>query len=160
MTTTKRSRALTITAATALAGWLGVFAVYLCWLFWPVQLPTVDQPIPILNSDNTITVGEPIVMQLRVNKPQPVNVRSADRLIRCESGNLVTLTSTAIDLPTGEFVVESSSVILPNKIVDGDTCTFLYRIGYYVNPVRSEIVEYESEPFVTLIAEEDHGRVP
>jgi len=150
MTTLKRSRALTWTATAAFVGWLAIFVVYLAWSFWPVTLPSVDQPIPILNDGKRIAVGEPIVMELRVHKPQPVNVRSSDRVIRCESGNLITLTATAIDLPTGDFVVEASSVTLPDKIIDGDTCTFLYRIGYYVNPVRTEVVEYESEPFTTL----------
>ena len=157
MTTTKRSKALVITACTALLGWLVVFTVYIGWLFWPVTLPTVDQPIPILNDNRTVTVGEPIVMQLKINKPQPVNVRSADRIIRCDSGNLIPLTSTAVDLPVGDFVVESSSVILPSSIIDGDRCTFLYRIGYYVNPVRTEVAEYESEPFITLRREDTDG---
>lgn len=154
MTQTKKSKMLLAVASVAFAGWLAVFAIYLAWSLWPVKLPTVDQPIPILNANRTIAVGEPIVMQLRVNKPDPVNVRSADRVIRCDSGNLITLTSTAVDLPVGEFVVESSSVILPDKIINGDRCTFLYRIGYYINPVRTEVVEYESESFVTI---EDYG---
>ena len=159
MTAHKMSRALVAFTAAAVVGWIGLFAVYLAWVLWPVSLPTVDQPIPILNENRTIAVGEPIVMELRVNKPQPVNVRAADRFIRCESGNLVTLTATAIDLPVGDFVVEASSVILPAKIIDGDVCTFLYRISYYVNPVRTEVVEYESEPFLTIenYGEADHG---
>jgi hypothetical protein len=159
MTHPKMSRALTIVAVTSFAGWLSVFVVYLAWSFWPVNLPTVEQPIPILNQNRTVAVGEPIVMQLRVNKPQPVNVRSANRVIRCDSGNLITLTPTAVDLPTGEFVVESSSVILPGNIIHGDRCTFLYRIGYYINPVRTETAEYESEPFITVTdyGSADHG---
>ena len=134
----------------------GAVRRYLAWTFWPVTLPTVDQPIPILNENNTVAVGEPIVMELRVNKPQPVNVQRADRFIRCESGNLITLTPTAVDLPTGEFVVESSSVILPAKVINNDRCTFLYRITYYVNPVRSETSEYESETFTTVESMEAH----
>lgn len=155
MTQAKKSRALLAIASAAFVGWMGMFALWLAWSFWPVNLPTVEQPIPILNANRTVAVGEPIVMLLKVNKPDPVNVRSADRLIRCDSGNLITLTSTAIDLPTGEFVVESSSVILPDKIISGDRCTFLYRIGYYINPVRTEVAEYESEPFTTI---DDYGR--
>lgn len=150
MTTKHRSRILLATGTTAVAGWMAVFAAYMWWTFQPIQLPTVDQPIPILNLDNTVAVGEPIVMELAVNKPQPLSVRGADRFITCESGNLITLTPTAVDLPTGDFVVTSSSVILPDKIIDGDTCTFLYRISYYINPIRTETAEYESEPFTTI----------
>jgi hypothetical protein len=160
MSTKHRSRVLLGIAGVAICGWLAVFAAYLWWTFQPVTLPTVDQPIPILNDDKTIAVGEPIVMELSVNKPQPVNVRGADRFIVCESGNLITLTPTAVDLPTGDFVVTSSSVILPAKIIDGDTCTFLYRISYYINPIRSETSDYESEPFTTIQsrgAEHDSG---
>ena len=145
-----RGRAVAWAAGLSILGWVAIFAIYLAWTLWPVNLPTVDQPIPILNQNRTVAVGEPIIMELQVNKPDPVNVRAADRLIICDSGNLITLTPDAVDLPTGDFVVESSSVILPDKIIDGDRCTFLYRITYYINPVRSETAEYESETFITV----------
>ena len=154
MKQTKTSKALVGIATASIAGWLAVFAIYLWWSIQPTSLPTVDQPIPILNANKTVAVGEPIVMRLAVNKPDPVNVEAANRVIRCESGNLITLTPSAVDLPTGDFVVESSSVVLPDKIIDGDRCTFLYRIEYYINPVRSEVAEYESETFITV---EDYG---
>lgn len=128
-------------------------AVVTYWTVRPADLPTIDQPIPILNDNNTITVGEPIVMELRVNKPRPTQVIGSDRFIICESGNLITLTSTPSELPDGEFTIIADGAILTDNIIDGDVCTFLYRVDYQINPIRFETAEYESEPFTVKQAE-------
>ena len=65
----------------------------------------------------------------------------------CESGNLVTLTGTTRDLPLGNYTIIADSTLLPNKVAVGDECQFLYRVRYYVNPIRDADVEYLSEPF-------------
>jgi len=131
-------------------------AVVTWWTLRPANLPTIDQPIPVLNAGNTIAVGEPIVMELSVFKPQPTDVVGASRFIACDSGNLITMTSTERDLPVGDFTIVSDSAILPDKIIDGDTCVFVFSVDYRLNPIRVERAEYESETFTVTRDGETH----
>lgn len=135
------------TSIVGLVGWASLILIWLVWTFQPVTLPTIKQPIPVLNPGQEIAVGEPIRLRLDVSKPQDINVESTDRFLVCESGNLVTLTGTARDLPLGNYTIIADSTLLPNKVAVGDECQFLYRVRYYVNPIRDADVEYLSEPF-------------
>ena len=101
---------------------------------------------------NRIAIGEPIVMELAVDKERNARPVASDRFIKCGSGNLVTLTSAPRDLPIGNFTIISDSVILPAKVSPGDQCVFTFRITYEVNPIRSETVDWESERFDVLPA--------
>ena len=145
-------RALTAAAVIGIGGWFVIMAGWLWWTFQPVSLPSVDEPIPVLNDGNEVAIGEPIVLELKVDKPADARTVSSTRFIQCQSGNLVTLTSTARDLPVGAYTIISDSVILPAKVSPGDVCVFTFRITYQVNPIRIEVVDWESERFTVLAA--------
>ena len=117
------------------------------WLNRPVTLPTVVTPIPILNPDQRIAVGEPIRMLLTIDKPQDVATERTSRAIVCDSGNLVTLTESTRDVPVGSFTTVADNVDLPPKVTPGDTCRFRYTVDYRINPIRIDTVEWLSEPF-------------
>lgn len=151
MKPTTRDRIVYITASVSIGGWLTIFALLLWWhLLQPVNVPTIDQPIPVLNENREIAVGESIVLQLDVVKTDGSHPTVTNRFIVCESGNLITLTPSTRDLPVGEYRIISDSVDLPAKVTVGDTCTFLYRVDFRINPVRTVDVEYESEPFTVV----------
>ena len=39
-----RERLMTWSAFVGIAGWVGILGLFVAWSFWPVSLPTVDQP--------------------------------------------------------------------------------------------------------------------
>ena len=139
------------------AGWVSVIGLCVLltgyavltawWLNRPVTLPTVVTPIPILNPDQRIQVGEPIRMLLTIDKPQEVDTQRTSRAIVCDSGNLVTLTESTVDVPVGTFTAVADNVDLPPKVTQGDTCRFRYTVDYRINPIRIDTVVWESEPF-------------
>ena len=146
----RAGRWLTAAALVGIGGWMLILATYLYWLLAPVTLPDVATPIPILNEGNEIAIGEPIVLELVVDKPGGIRTATSDRFLQCASGNLVTLTSVARDVPTGQFTIIADSVKLPAKVSPGDVCVFTYRNTYELNPVRSETLEWSSEQFTVM----------
>lgn len=134
-------------SAIGIAGWAFILLLLGWWYLAPVALPTVTQPLPILNPGHRVAIGEPILMELSVVKPVPLDTAASSRWIACESGNLVTLTSTPTNLPVGTYTIVSDSVILPAKVSPGDVCRMNYLITYSINPVRDEQLALESEPF-------------
>ena len=136
-----------IGAGVVVGGWL---LLNVWWLNQPVSLPSIDEPIPILNDNREIAIGEPIRMLLRVDKPQDIEAERTSRSIICESGNLVTLTESTQDVPAGSFTAVADNVNLPNKVDVGDTCQFRYNVDYRINPIRTDEVEWLSEPFTVV----------
>lgn len=116
------------------------------WLWYPYQLPNVEQPIEINNPENKIAIGEVISMTLRVSKPVSLVSRSQPN-ITCEDGNLVTLSNSSKTLPVGEYVLKSDNYILPPKVNVGAVCKFNFVNTYQVNPIRTEIIIWSSELF-------------
>ena len=127
---------------------LGIWAIV--WVYWlnePVTLPDVREPIPVLNQDKTIAIGEPIRLLVTVDKPMDVEAERASRSIVCESGNLVTLTPSTRDLPTGQFTIVFDDVDLPPKVEPGDVCQFRFNLDYRINPIRIDERVWFSEEF-------------
>ena len=149
---TARNTAVATVAFISIGGWLVLFAGFLWWTFQPVQLTSVAQPVEILNEGNEIRIGEPIVLRLAVDKPDGIRAVAADRFLECDSGNLVSLTSSTKDLPPGSYVIINDKTVLPAKVSPGDVCVFVFRNTYSVNPIRTETVEWRSEPFTVLPA--------
>lgn len=133
---------------------LGIVAagavVLLWWSVQPVAITEVRQPIPILNDSKIVMVGEPILHELNIRKAQPLDTSDAVRYVACDSGNLITLTSRPVDLPVGEFVIRVDDLLLPDKVVDRDTCTLEYRVTFRVNPIRNVVGVYSSDRFMVL----------
>jgi hypothetical protein len=139
-------------AVVGIGGWLLVLSVWVWWMLQPVSLPTVDEPIPVLNANNEVAIGETLLMSLEVSKPQELAPTNAQRFIECQSGNLVTLTAAEVNLPVGEYEIISDTIVLPAKVSAGDTCRAVYIIGYQINPVRYEETQFVSEWFAVLPA--------
>jgi hypothetical protein len=139
-----------VAAFIGISGWMLVLFLIAFWHLMPVTLPDVKQPLPILNANHQIAVGEKVVVQLDVVKKVETTVESSTRYISCDSGNLVTLTSNPTNLPVGTYTIISDSVTLPNKVTVGDVCTMNFRIVYRINPMRVETLVLSSEPFTVV----------
>lgn len=135
-----------------IVGWLLVLILLGWWQLQPAALPTVTEPLPILNPGHQVAIGEPIVLQIDVVKDTETTVATSTRFLACQSGNLVTLTSQPTNLPVGDYTIVSDNVILPAKVTPGDVCTMNFRIVYRINPIRTEALALESEPFTVLPA--------
>ena len=149
----------------------GVVGLLVFWTFQPYELPTVQEPIRVLNTPRVprdelpievdidqesfpvIRQGEPFIMELEVNKPQEI-APVATRFFECISGNLVTLTSGSVDLPVGEYTVTTASdfsdpqrppIVTPNKFTVHDICRFGFDLTYDVNPLTKPEVSWRSE---------------
>jgi hypothetical protein len=118
------------------------------WQLYPYQVSEVHTPIKILNDGKVVTVGEPVIQELKIHKPNDIPPQDVSRTILCDSGNLVLLTQvTARNLPVGTYTVINDKYILPPKVLDGDTCVFVWRQGYRVNPIKVIKQEWKSEKF-------------
>jgi hypothetical protein len=149
---TRRSHRYVLWAAyIGIGGWVLLLVGFLWWTLAPATVTFVRQPVEILNDGNEVRIGEPIVLRLVVNKPEGVRVVKSDRFLECQSGNLVTLTATARDLPAGSYDVINDKTILPAKVAPGDVCLFVFRNTYQVNPIRTETVACASVPSVTAL---------
>jgi len=136
------------------AMWLAISLITLIaitiilWLIMPYRVATIQQPINILNENNEIRIGEAIVQELKISKPNNEPPIDVSRLLLCEDGNLVTLAPvTASNLPIGTYTVINDTYILPPKVAVGTRCTFVFRQAYKVNPIRAVPVEWRSEYF-------------
>ena len=140
-----------VAAVVGIVGWLLLLSLWGWWTLQPANLPSVTEPMPVLNEDREVAIGEPLLLQLQVVKTAELTAVSTGRWLACESSNLVTLTSLdPVNLPVGEYTVVADSIILPAKITPGDTCTAVIRVTYRINPMRVESVEFDSEPFTVL----------
>lgn len=140
-------RLFVVGAAVGIAGWMLLLVLLGFWYWWPVALPTITQPLPVLNEDHVVDVGEPIRLRLDVVKPTDLTTVATDRFITCDSGNLIPLASNPTSLPVGEYTIDADSVVLPPKALPGEVCILRYVITYRINPVREERLSMESEPF-------------
>lgn len=136
---------------------LASVGIAIFWLSWPYAVPSVSEPIEILNEDNEIAIGEPIRMRIEVDKPVDLNPVDTSVFITCTGGNLVTMDGNTRNLPVGEYVVNNESYILPNKILPGSECQFNFRNNYQVNPIKVIQQEWASETF-TVLAGDPIGR--
>jgi hypothetical protein len=139
-----------VAAFVGIGGWMLILALVAFWHLMPVTLPNVTQPLPILNVNNAVAIGEKVVVQLDVVKTVETEVESSTRYIACDSGNLVTLTSNPTNLPVGTYTIVSDSVVLPPKVFPGEVCTMNFRIVYRINPMRVETLTLSSEPFTVM----------
>lgn len=125
-----------------------VSMLVIAWLIMPYQTTELQQPIRILNSNREIRIGEAIIQELKINKPNDIAPDNPTRVIICNDGNLVTLSVLRqINLPIGIYTVIDDSYILPPKVAVGSECVFVWRQDYRVNPLRVIPVEWRSESF-------------
>lgn len=136
-----------VAAGIGILGWVALLLLAGWWMVQPAGLPTIAQPIPVLNEGHEVAIGERLVLRLDVNKAVPRDPVDSDRWLECESGNLVTLTSTISELPVGTYTVLSDDVVIPNKVTAGDVCTAWLAVDFRINPLRTEELQLASEPF-------------
>jgi hypothetical protein len=140
----------TVSAVLGISGWLFLLSIYVFWMVEPVPLPTIKEPIPVLNENNQVAVGHTLFMEFDVIKLQEVTPISASRFLECESGNLVTLTSAAITLPVGQYTLVSDDITIPVKVSPDDKCIFVIEVTYQINPLKQTTNRFQSEPFLIL----------
>ena len=147
-------RAFGAAALIGVGGWILLLGIWAFWMLQPAGLPTVTEPIQVLNEGNRVAIGQPLVLELVVDKPQPRTPIASSRVLECESGNLLTLTSTPTPLPVGSYTVISDNLIIPPKVTPGDHCAASFIVTFQINPLRDETVKWSSEPFMVLPMEE------
>lgn len=149
----------TTSAIIGICGWFFLIFLFSWWFLQPVSLPTVKEPMPVLNVNDEVAIGETLYVKLTINKPVELSPINSSRFLACTSGNLVTLTSAPIKLPVGSYDIISEDVIVPAKIAPGDECVYEIHITYQINPIRREIVQFQSEPFAVLEGERKGGQL-
>jgi hypothetical protein len=136
-----------VAAAIGIVGWVALLLLAGWWMVQPAGLPSVAQPLAVLNPGHEVAVGERLVLRLDVAKTVPRDPVDSSRWLECESGNLLTLTSTISVLPVGTYTIISDSVVIPNKVSVGDVCTAWLAVDFQINPIRTEELRLASEPF-------------
>lgn len=143
-------RLVVFAAYIGVGGWIGLLALSIWWLVQPSGLPDIDQPIKVLNANHEVAIGDPLVLELVVDKRVERVPTFSNRVIECVSGNLLTLVSNPVPLPTGQYTIVSDTIVIPPKAIPGDVCNAVFLVGYEVNPVRDEVGRYVSESFTIL----------
>lgn len=126
-----------------------VSMLMIAWLVLPYQVTNIKVPIQILNDNKEVGIGEPIIQELKINKPNDIVPENPTRVLLCEDGNLVTLAPlpTVLNLPVGKYTLINDRYVLPPKVALGESCVFVWRQSYRVNPIRVIPVEWRSESF-------------
>lgn len=118
------------------------------WLFIPYNVADVRQPFLVLNDGKLVNINGKLKLRLVVDKKLDFKPTSSPS-IRCESGNLVTLTSTLpSDLPLGKYTIDSDNITIPPKFEVGDRCQYVTVQKWKVNPLREISETYYSEFFI------------
>ena len=146
------TRVLLTGAWFGIIGSLCIMAVLIFWTVVPVTIPEIEEPLPILNPDNEIAVGEPIVLELNVFKEHQFLSADSNRYLRCSDGNLKLLVSDgrSTQLPVGEYTLINDNVSLPSGLTIGAVCEHVFDVTFDVNPIRSVQTAYVSEPFTVV----------
>lgn len=134
----------------AIIGFIAIVsATMIFWLLYPYPVSTIEEPIRILNKNNEIAIGEPIIQELKITKPNNIAPTDPTRVLICGDGNLITLSAipTTLNLPTGSYTFINDKYILPPKVAVGSTCHFVWTQSYQVNWIRKIPVEWTSEQF-------------
>lgn len=126
-----------------------VSSIMIFFLLYPYPVATIEEPIRILNKNNEIAIGEPIIQELKITKPNNIPPTDPTRVLICSDGNLVTLSAVpnTLNLPTGSYTFINDKYILPPKVVVGSECHFVWTQAYQVNWIRKIPVEWVSEQF-------------
>lgn len=143
-----------LSAILGISGWLFLIGIFIFWTLEDVKFPTIKEPIPVLNENNEVAIGDELLMTFDITKLVDIAPIGSARYLECQSGNLVTLTSSPINLPVGTYTVTARSVTIPNKLSVGDVCTFVIQATYEVNPLKKHTDRFQSEPF-TIIKKTD-----
>lgn len=116
-------------------------------LFWPVSTLTIQdggQPIPVITK--TIYPGQPLQYELDYCKytdlPATVHRTFID-------GQIITLTDTIGQLPTGCHKTLVKTAVVPETINPGRYYLDV-KVEYKVNPLRNVFTHYRTEYFVVL----------
>lgn len=136
-----------VAAIVGIVGWVLVLSLLSWWLWGPVELPSIKEPMQVLNV-SPITEGDVVQLEISVSKPTSLAVEDTNRFIECENGQLITFTSSPQDLPPGEYVLQAESPPIPERLTESTTCSFVYNVEYRINPLRTESLQVRSEEFV------------
>jgi hypothetical protein len=130
--------------------WLGLtfsffFLAYIGYLlFYPPEIPRVEQPFKVLNENKEVRRGGFLLYEIIYIKNKPMTAYN-NRYIECEDGSVTILASGSTNLPTGERQI-IGTIEVP-KVAPLEICQFKNTIEYKVNELRTKTVTYETEPF-------------
>jgi len=128
-----------------LANFIAVYFLFLS--FYPFKTLEVYEPVKVVGS-KIVRRGESMDFELTYEKYVNAEVERT-RVIICDDGNLVTLSSEAILLPIGSHTLNTNHFIIPAKISNGQ-CHVQWSSAYHINPLRTIIVTYSSENFTVV----------
>jgi hypothetical protein len=130
---------------------LGLMLLIFYWLLIPCDVITTVQPVPVLNEDKTVSVGDRLLLRIDYDKKRPFPGRVAQNII-CSSGNMAPIEEFTINLPVGKKNFVFDGVVVPSSMIAGDKCFLQQSVSYKVNPVREITYTFLSEKFTISAA--------
>ena len=131
---------------------LGYSVVVGYWLWWPYVPLVVEKPIKIMNIHKQVKAGEDLVYKITYEKKMQINGILTRKLVNTYKHDLRESVTTA---PIGADK-DTISVPIP-KMAEPGLYNLWWSVAYKVNPLRTVIVNAESEQF-EVIANPDIGR--
>lgn len=150
-----RSRNYLMTLKNALIGFMLAAGGYLLmmalwWSFGPYPTADVFEPIEVTNENNIVQPGETLNILIRFNKETDISPVVTRSLICNENESyFITVDDRSSSRPKGKFV-GVAMFNLPESIPNNSTCVFEFSNVYQVNPIRTIVKNWESEPFTVL----------
>lgn len=126
---------------------IGLIVYVLFWGFYPFKVADVVQPYEVKNANKTVTRETDLILEANYFKYMNVRTQS-DRMIICDDGNLVTLSPSFSNLPMGQQTL-NFKVTIPAKTSLG-LCKYRQVVQYFVNPLQTQNVIFESEKFLVI----------
>lgn len=124
--------------------------VVIFWLVFPYKTAEIKQPVPVLNKNNEVAIGEKLILEISVTKYIDAFPNGTE-IITCDDGGIAFLDSgKTSNFPPGTYTFVNDSNVIPDKLVAGSKCMYHFRYTYRVNPIREITKEWDSEPFLVL----------
>lgn len=117
------------------------------WLVVPVHELKISDPLDILNTNDTIAIGEPIIVRFTYTKEKAIPAL-VEPSIECQSGNLATIVPQHTNLPVGTHTITTDNIKLSPQVASGDVCQLVQKWTYHINPVRKAVYIVRSEYFI------------
>lgn len=135
------------------------------FLFMPVTILTIDNPIQVISSTYkevegvnypVVFIGDELIIRFKYHKKYSYPEHTY-RSIYCDDGNLATVTDIYKNMPLGKFTITyggdndpTHSLVIPQKISKNILCYVRYLITYKVNFLRTITYPTQTEKFYVI----------
>jgi hypothetical protein len=128
----------------------GFILLVIFWMVFPYKTAEIKQPVPVLNENNEVAIGDNLELKVSVTKYSDAFPNRTE-IITCDDGSITFVDpGRTSNFPPGTYEFVNDSNVIPDKLIPGATCMYHFRYTYRVNPVREIVKEWDSEPFLVL----------